>query len=71
MNEDNDLLIGVKEISVYMHRCPRTITTMLANGSIPAGKIGGRWEASKSEIDDYKAQSRKVAQKRARDRYTY
>jgi len=55
---NKDILVGIKEIANRLGRSPRTIATMLARRELPAGKVGGLWEASKSELDAFRQRTR-------------
>ena len=51
----DDLISGVPAISKFIGDSPRRVYYLLANRRIPAGKVGGRWVASKSVLRRYYA----------------
>jgi len=51
---NKQLLVGLKQIADYLNRSPQTITTYIKKYQLPAYKIGGLFEASVYELDQWK-----------------
>jgi hypothetical protein len=49
----DDLLRGVKSISVFINENPRRTFYLLENKLIPAGKQGNSWVASRRALRDH------------------
>ena len=45
-----DLLWEVQEIAAEINRTPRQTYYLLAQGALPARKVGGRWVASRRNL---------------------
>ena len=45
-----DLLKGVRKIARFIGEDERAANHLLATGQLPAGKMGGRWIASKTAL---------------------
>ncbi|MBR1238186.1 hypothetical protein [Bradyrhizobium sp. AUGA SZCCT0182] len=51
----DDILRGVKTIAIYIKEDPRATNHKLATGSLPGGKEGNQWVASKRALRDHYA----------------
>jgi len=51
--QEMDLVWEVAEIAKLIGRSQRSTFHMLSKGDLPARKVGGRWVASKSEIERF------------------
>jgi hypothetical protein len=47
---DDEILVGLDEIRVFMRRGRRTVLKMLQNGEIPAKMVHGAYMTTKSRI---------------------
>ena len=48
-----DLLWGCKAIAQFINRTPRQTFHLLAEGKLPAGKIGTTWVASREVLTEF------------------
>ena len=49
----DDLIYGAKNIGKHTGDSERRAFHLLENGQIPAGKIGGRWVASRRKLREH------------------
>lgn len=58
-----DLLAGKKEILDYLRRADWSVVeALIRDRGLPVRKIGGRWEALKSKLDDWYGKAFQIAQ---------
>ncbi len=48
---DNDDILTIKELSLYLKLAEKTAYRLASDGKIPGFKVGGAWRFRKSEID--------------------
>jgi excisionase family DNA binding protein len=48
---DNDDILTIKELSLYLKLAEKTAYRLASDGKIPGFKVGGSWRFRKSEID--------------------
>jgi excisionase family DNA binding protein len=49
----DDMLVGLENIAAYIGRSRPTTRKMVQESSLPARKLGGRWQSSKKLLDKY------------------
>jgi hypothetical protein len=52
-----DILSGMKAICDYVKRSEPTVLAYIKNQSFPARKVGGVWECSKEDVDEWRGGS--------------
>lgn len=50
---DNDNILTIKELSLYLKLAEKTAYRLASDGKIPGFKVGGAWRFRKSEIDQW------------------
>lgn len=50
---DNDDILTIKELSLYLKLAEKTAYRLASDGKIPSFKVGGAWCFQKSEIDQW------------------
>ena len=50
---DNDDILTIKELSLYLKLAEKTAYRLVSDGKIPGFKVGGAWRFRKSEIDQW------------------
>jgi len=50
---DNDNILTIKELSLYLKLAEKTAYRLASDGKIPAFKVGGAWRFRKSDIDQW------------------
>jgi excisionase family DNA binding protein len=50
---DNDDILTIKELSLYLKLAEKTAYRLASDGKIPGFKVGGAWRFRKSEIDQW------------------
>lgn len=50
---DNNDILTIKELSVYLKLAEKTAYRLASDGKIPGFKVGGAWRFRKSEIDQW------------------
>ena len=48
---ENDDILTIKELSLYLKLAEKTAYRLASDGKIPGFKVGGAWRFRKSEID--------------------
>ncbi len=48
---DNDNILTIKELSLYLKLAEKTAYRLASDGKIPGFKVGGSWRFRRSEID--------------------
>lgn len=48
---ENDGILTIKELSLYLKLAEKTAYRLASDGKIPGFKVGGAWRFRKSEID--------------------
>lgn len=48
---NNDDILTIKELSLYLKLAEKTAYRLASDGMIPGFKVGGAWRFRKSEID--------------------
>ncbi|WP_336741357.1 helix-turn-helix domain-containing protein [Aureimonas altamirensis] len=51
--QEMDLVWGATDIARFIGRSTRSTFYLLENGELPGRKVGGRWVASRSEIERF------------------
>jgi hypothetical protein len=52
----DDIIRGVEAIALFLGEPKRRVFYLCAEGYIPAGKVGGRWVASKTRLRQHYAE---------------
>lgn len=50
---DNNDILTIKELSVYLKLAEKTAYRLASDGKLPGFKVGGAWRFRKSEIDQW------------------
>lgn len=61
MIEQSDEILTVEEVAAYLKAGRRTVYRLVANGQIPAFKLGGTWRFQRAELNRWIA-ARIIAQ---------
>lgn len=48
---DNDNILTIKELSLYLKLAEKTAYRLASDGKIPGFKVGGAWRFRRTEID--------------------
>ncbi len=52
--EKDEILSGMKAICGYINRTEPTVLSYIKSQSFPAKKVGGIWESSKGDVDEWR-----------------
>lgn len=50
---DNDSILTIKELSLYLKLAEKTAYRLASDGKIPGFKVGGAWRFRKLDIDQW------------------
>lgn len=50
---DNDSILTIKELSLYLKLAEKTAYRLASDGTIPGFKVGGAWRFRKLDIDQW------------------
>lgn len=65
----SDEILTVKELAIYLRIAEKTAYRFVAEGKIPAFKVGSAWRFKKGEIDDWiKRQSKSKTVKKGKNK---
>lgn len=51
MSEHPDEILTIEEVAAYLKAGKRTVYRLVANGQLPAFKLGGTWRFRRGELD--------------------